>query len=324
MFLNNTVVGGAFPVGGGASSYFSDVTFERCCFAGNSAELGGGGMYLEGGTNLIVSCAILDNHTTGAEVGWGGGILNSFAAHANVVNCLIAGNTAQRGGGYHNTVFTSADLTNCTIVDNTATAEVAASGGGGGIYCNTDTESSVANCIVWNNVPDQIESLSPMLDVRYCDVQGGHAGAGNVNAPPLFVDADGVDDDPSTYVDNDYRLAANSPCVDAGDTTALPESVAVDLDAAPRVMNVSTAPDTGVPLTPGGSIVDMGAYEVQPAPLCPADVSPPGAPDGQVNIDDLLLIVNNWGTSNADADVDDNGIVDIDDLLAIINAWGPC
>jgi hypothetical protein len=31
----------------------------------------------------------------------------------------------------------------------------------------------------------------------------------------------------------------------------------------------------------------MGAYEVQPAPLCPADVSPPGAPDGQVNIDDL-------------------------------------
>jgi hypothetical protein len=53
-------------------------------------------------------------------------------------------------------------------------------------------------------------------------------------------------------------------------------------------------------------------------------VSPPGAPDGEVNIDDLLLIVNNWGTSNADADIDDNGIVDIDDLLAVINAWGGC
>jgi hypothetical protein len=53
-------------------------------------------------------------------------------------------------------------------------------------------------------------------------------------------------------------------------------------------------------------------------------VSPPGAPDGQVNIDDLLLIVNNWGTNNADADVDDNGIVDIADLLAVINAWGAC
>jgi hypothetical protein len=70
----------------------------------------------------------------------------------------------------------------------------------------------------------------------------------------------------------------------------------------------------------GGTMVATCAA----APLCPADVSPPGAPDGEVNIDDLLLIVNNWGTSNADADVDDNGIVDIDDLLAVINAWGAC
>jgi hypothetical protein len=70
----------------------------------------------------------------------------------------------------------------------------------------------------------------------------------------------------------------------------------------------------------GGTLVATCAA----APLCPADVSPPGAPDGQANIDDLLLIVNNWGTSNADADVDDNGIVDIDDLLAVINAWGAC
>jgi hypothetical protein len=34
--------------------------------------------------------------------------------------------------------------------------------------------------------------------------------------------------------------------------------------------------------------------------------------------------VNNWGTSNSDADIDVNGIVDIDDLLMVINGWGPC
>ncbi|HWB20355.1 MAG TPA: GC-type dockerin domain-anchored protein, partial [Phycisphaerales bacterium] len=59
-------------------------------------------------------------------------------------------------------------------------------------------------------------------------------------------------------------------------------------------------------------------------PVCAADISPVGSPDGQVNIDDLTQIILNWGTNNANADINDDGIVNIDDLTAVILAWGPC
>ena len=62
---------------------------------------------------------------------------------------------------------------------------------------------------------------------------------------------------------------------------------------------------------------------------CPADIAPPGSPDGQVNIDDLLQVINHWGACPPNppdcvADVDQNHVVNIDDLLAIIMGWGAC
>ena len=65
---------------------------------------------------------------------------------------------------------------------------------------------------------------------------------------------------------------------------------------------------------------------------CPADIAPPGG-NGAVNIDDLLLVINSWGSCPAPcppactADISPSGgncVVNIDDLLAVINGWGPC
>lgn len=63
--------------------------------------------------------------------------------------------------------------------------------------------------------------------------------------------------------------------------------------------------------------------------LCPVVVAPPCPGDvnhnGVVDIDDLLLVINNWGGGPGNpADIDADGDVDIDDLLAVINAWGGC
>ena len=76
----------------------------------------------------------------------------------------------------------------------------------------------------------------------------------------------------------------------------------------------------------------MGAYEFQgqSGPSCPADCFPIGAPNGVVNIDDLLTVINQWGTcgsGNCAGDVSPpckNQIIDIDDLLVVINGWGNC
>jgi hypothetical protein len=47
-----------------------------------------------------------------------------------------------------------------------------------------------------------------------------------------------------------------------------------------------------------------------------------------VDIDDLLAVINVWGSTGAPGtvvgDVDGNGVVDIDDLLSVISGWGNC
>jgi hypothetical protein len=58
---------------------------------------------------------------------------------------------------------------------------------------------------------------------------------------------------------------------------------------------------------------------------CEADVFPPGAADGTVNVNDLLFVISNWGQGAGNpADVNGDNIVNIADLLAVIAAWGTC
>ena len=56
---------------------------------------------------------------------------------------------------------------------------------------------------------------------------------------------------------------------------------------------------------------------------CPADLDE----DGQVAVEDLLLLMGSWGPCGEElcsADLDQNGIVDTADLLVMLGGWGPC
>jgi len=101
--------------------------------------------------------------------------------------------------------------------------------------CNRNNSSPmVANCILWSDSPDEIfDEPGSSTTVTYSDVQGGWPGTGNIDADPLFADADG-------------RLLDGSPCIDAGNDAAVPPSVITDLDGNPRIQ---------------GECVDMGAFE---------------------------------------------------------------
>ncbi len=83
------------------------------------------------------------------------------------------------------------------------------------------------------------------------------------------------------------------------------------------------------------SIVEAGVDGVHltfescedPVPLCPADItnSTGGAPDGSVDVFDLLELLANWGTNGAGADIAPaNNVVDVFDLLDLLAAWGDC
>ena len=70
--------------------------------------------------------------------------------------------------------------------------------------------------------------------------------------------------------------------------------------------------------TAGSACLDADACVV--AEPCPGDLNG----DGQVAVDDILLILANYGETTGAGDVDGDGDCDVNDVLGLINRWGPC
>jgi hypothetical protein len=159
-------------------------------------------------------------------------------------------------------------------------------------------------------------------------------GQGGAPSDPDVVD-NGTDP-----LDNDYRLVCGSNCIDAGDNTAATADDAFDVDE-----DSFESEETGVPAldyelqstdritksTKPVDIVDIGAFETTIQSPCTSlidgDTAPLPCTDGLVNVDDLLVVINNWGTcdgwlSFCAGDIHANfGVVDVDDLLEVVMNW---
>ena len=247
--------------GGGMRNYSSSPTVTNCTFTGNQATFHGGGI-----CNVTSSSPTLTNCVFSANEagGYGGGMINSVSSSPTVTGCTFCDNTAGDGGGMFNNDKSNPIVTNCIFTDNSAIwgggmynyknsdSTVAnctfignsASASGGGMINNVSSTSAVTNCIFWTNTPNEIlnyDGHSPAT-VTYSDVKGGFGGTGNINADPLFVDANG----------GNLRLSSGSPCIDKGSNAGVPPGITTDLDGNPRVSDGDSN---------GTVIVDMGAYE---------------------------------------------------------------
>ncbi|MCP4837851.1 MAG: hypothetical protein GY894_00615, partial [Planctomycetes bacterium] len=76
-----------------------------------------------------------------------------------------------------------------------------------------------------------------------------------------------------------------------------------------------------------GSVVEAGFDGVQLAKLdcvddnpCPADIDD----DGDVDVDDILLVIGAFGTTGPVGDINEDGIVDVNDVLVVVAGFGPC
>ncbi|MHC4219758.1 MAG: tetratricopeptide repeat protein, partial [Planctomycetota bacterium] len=265
-FTGNEAVGGQAAgtgMGGAIHASLGTQTITGCRFRANKALGGafnltglGGAVQVSASTNTtITDCLFIDNTASGGAVGISGAggaiVCSETRNNSRLTNCILSGNTATGdgggmwcggvNGGPRPTVI------NCTFGDNSA------GGRGGGLY-GTDvtaahTVTTLVNCIVWGNSPDEIVNVAGAVTiVSSSNVRGGWPGRGNTSTDPLFVDRG----------NSDYHLAAGSACIDAGDTTALSNSG--DLDGKPRFVDDPDTLDTGLGDRP---IVDMGAYEFQ-------------------------------------------------------------
>ncbi len=241
--------------GGGLCIRDGTTALTDCTFDGNTAGNAGGGAFIDafwGATSATLTrCTFIDN-AAAPDTGFGGGLWSGGAA--TLVNCVFGRNAAYAGGGMYN-AWATATLVNCTFSGN-AVADV----GGGLLSDGAQSVVTLANSIFWANEGAggleeavQLYAHAGSLTVRYCDIQGltpALAGAGSLDADPLFVDA----------ANGDYHLQAGSPCIDRGDNDAADLPMA-DYEGDARVQRCR---------------VDLGADEAAFSGDCNAN----GTPDG--------------------------------------------
>ncbi len=234
--------------GGGIYCYSSSPDIVNNTITANSASYGAG-IYCHYGSPGVKNNAIRGNVAGIA----GGGIYNLYSNSA-VTNCTFVENSASAGGGLYN-YHSNSVLINCTLSGNSATS-------GSGMYNNGSPV--LTNCILWGNSGTAVYSSSGTPDITYSDVQDGYAGVGNIAANPQFLSgAAGL------------RMSSGSPCIDAGDNTAVPpddsdlndngdfsEPTPLDLTGTARFIDDPQTMDIGSGNPP---IVDMGACEHDPS-----------------------------------------------------------
>jgi hypothetical protein len=228
--------GGALHVRGSAvtiDSIFSSgvhAAVPPTQFVGNRAGISnsaGGAVFLyDGAAGSCAHAFFASNRAVN------GGALSVNRASLTLENSVFTRNTAGNGGGAMLLTFMPNQplVRHCTFVENYPfAAEIGAA------------TAQFQNCIMWGNLPQQIAPGSHTAVLAYCDIEGGYAGAGNIDSNPVFVAAALLN----------YDIAADSPCRDAGMALAM---VTNDCVGNPR---------------PYGPAWDMGAYEFVPEPGVP-------------------------------------------------------
>ncbi|MBI4716835.1 MAG: right-handed parallel beta-helix repeat-containing protein [Planctomycetes bacterium] len=255
------------PEANGGGIYIAGVSpgIINCTFRDNSAARGGA-IANNGGSPIINGCVFRNNRADqGLETG---GAIFTTQGSPEIANCLFVGNHATVGGAITNFSTTGlAKVRNCTIVGNTADEDA------GGIFSAGDI--TVANSILWQNTSNaglthnetaQIVVISGTLSVDYtviddftgtlCGV-GDPCGVGNSGADPLFTSG------PLScyYLSHSAaRHGVQSPCIDAGGTSA----------AAEGVSSVTTRSDEAT----DDGLVDLGFHHPptgRPFPLGDSD-----------------------------------------------------
>jgi hypothetical protein len=208
----------------GGGLYGCAGTIDSNMICGNSATMSGGGGGLSHCSGSIQNNVICGNRTSSA---WPGGGL--AYCDGIIRNNTICHNGAAYGGGLYGC---DGEIQNNVICWNSGSAW------GGGVC---DCDGVIHHCAIWANVAPE----GPQTYL--CD--------GEIHSliieDPRLVDPDGPDDDAEAWEDNDYHLAAGSPCIDKGDNEDW-MWWAVDLDGNERIIDGDED---------GSDVVDMGAYE---------------------------------------------------------------
>ncbi len=187
----------------------------------------------------------------------------NYNSSPTLTNVTIIGNQARtagggKGGGMYNASNSSLTLAHVTISGNQA------GDSGGGVY-NDESSMTIRNSIIWGNSATNIYRQNIDL-APYWSTSLSISDSLVEDADPRFIDPKPGSSAPTTS--GDYRLQKDSPAINAGNNSDIPNGVITDLDGKMRV---------------AGASVDMGAYEFQPPAAPPTNLGGT-AGDGKVDL----------------------------------------
>jgi hypothetical protein len=307
IFTNNTAYTQAY--GGGMLNSHAHPTLTNCAFIGNTSSQGGGMFNWEVSSPTLTNCTFTNNTATNYG---GGGMGNNGSSNPVLTDCTFENNNSPHfsGGGIMSNYSSNPTLINCTIVGNTAP-------NGGGIYSFADSIPSLTDTIVCGNSPNQILPIGNWTD-----------NGGNYIADFCDADGDGIYDhedecpnDSENDADGDGICGDVDDCPYDSENDADGDGICGDVDAFPYDEN-EWADSDGDGMGDNEDLATLGACCVSSGCHQIAEYTCTGmggtwAETG--SCDDCVA-----PPETCAADIDSNGEVDIDDLLLLIAAWGAC
>jgi hypothetical protein len=206
--------------------------------SGGMSSAGGGGIRCGDGNPLIVNNVFYEN-----EGRYGGAIVFNYSKGKFYNNLVINNRGGEDYGGAGIWITGNrpndhlVEVVNNTVAYNATRGPMTGSGGGtGGGLLVLSVKPILRNNIFWGNTQAYGPSVTGQVDAKYNLNNSKMSGEGNINIDPLFNPAG-------------YTLAALSPAIDAGDTSAK----YLDLEDA-------GAPGNALYPSQGSLRNDMGAY----------------------------------------------------------------
>lgn len=292
-FISNTATGGRGGAIGGHNG--TNPTIRHSRFVGNTSTEGGGAC---GTDNIFVESCSFESNSTET---WGGAIEVGKAALVES-SAFVDNSSGESGAAIVFGPTTGLRAVHCTFAGNQTGR------GGSVLHAIAFAQAQLIHCVTGNNSEPLTNRTHPLsTQIQYSLIPGGFPGVGNIDAEPIFVDAE----------NGNYRLAPGSPGIDAGhNLLTLAEGLTHDVDGNPRFADGGGGPGCGAPV-----IVDMGAYEYPGTPfeIMYADFTG----DQIVNVLDLLMLLGAWGedASGCFADLNRDGVVSVSDLLSLLANW---